>query len=144
MEKVTALESMKIDGLSYLESVMTVEASEKNMKLKIADMTAVQIQRAFRARLRHEITAIRKDRKNALKLELERITAEHMLSASHSVNFARELQHKIDQRKLAEVDLLDAQIESQTADNAQRMSKALAKKFDFASIVGKATAKETV
>ena len=134
--KVSYLESVKQDGLTYLESVMQHEAAETDMKLKIADMTTpVQIQRAFRARLRHEIAALRKDRKIALKSELERIEAQHVISAGHSVNFARDLRNKLDQRKLAEVELIDAAIAEQTEHNRVRMSDAIKAKFSYDSVV---------
>ena len=133
---VTYLESVKVAGKTYLESVMAHESAETGTTLKVADMTPTQLQRAFRARLRHEVAAIRKDRKIALKSDLQRIEARHAMEAGHSVNYATELALKINQRKLAEPVLLQEAIAAQTANNAERMSAEMAKKYDFASIVG--------
>ena len=144
-DKQTALEAIKIDGKTFLESVMEVEASESRAKLKIADMTPIQVQRCFRARLRHEIAAIRKDRAIALKQDLERITAEHFATADvTNVTFGAELQQKILERKLAEKSLIEEAISAQMSDNTERMRKAMRDKFDYASVVGnKSVTEET-
>ena len=129
--KLSYLESVKQENLTYLESVVAHEAAETDMKLKLDDMTTVvQVQRAFRARLRHEIAALRKDRKIALADELQQIELDHVLAAGHSVNFAAELRNKLDQRKLAEVSLLAEAEAAQAADNQARMTAVIAKKFE--------------